>query len=154
MEATQHEQAISWELSESEVPLPVAMHAAYRFIDRCFVAVEAAGEGSIRVTLVARDEVAGPEAWEALRNDFEDEVVGEKLVTEVEAQRISNMEFVMAQALGETKHWEEEEGSDDALDDPLGIAMSWEERHAKPQPETATEVPDEAKGPAAATEEE
>src|SRR5690606_19811025 len=97
-----------------------------------------------RVTLVARDDVAGPEAWQALLEDFEDQVVGEKLVNAVEAERLPTMEFVMAQALGESNTWEQGEGGDEALEDPLGIALSWEERHAKPGPETATEVPDVA----------
>lgn len=144
MKSTRHEGAISWEVDEGQVPVPALLHAAYRFIDRCYVAVEAAGESTIRVTLVARGDVAGEEAWERLGNDFEDQVAGEVLVQQVESQNIGTMEFVMAQALGGTDEFAGDDGiSEEALEDPLGIAMSWEQRHDKPSPESATEVPDE-----------
>lgn len=145
MTSTRHEGAISWDVDEQQVPVPALLHAAYRFIDRCYVTVEAAGESTVRITLVARGEVADDEAWERLKDDFEDEVSGERFVQEVEATNIGTMELVMAQALGETGEFD---GASDldagALEDPLGIAMSWEQRHDKPAPASATEVPDEA----------
>ncbi|MEM7155558.1 MAG: hypothetical protein AAF799_22100 [Myxococcota bacterium] len=145
MKSTRHEGAISWEVDERQVPVPALLHAAYRFIDRCYVAVEAAGESTMRVTLVARGDVADEDAWEQLGNDFEDMVAGEVLVQQVEAQNIGTMEFVMAQALGSTEQLAGDDGiSEEALEDPLGIAMSWEQRHDKPSPDSATEVPEDA----------
>lgn len=147
MKSTRHEGAISWEVDEQQVPVPALLHAAYRFIDRCYVAVEAAGESTIRVTFVARDEVVGEEAWVRLANDFEDEAAGEVLVQQVEANNIGTMEFVMAQALGETGDFGDAgEPNADALEDPLGIAMSWEQRHEKARPVSATDVPDARAG--------
>lgn len=144
MKSTRHDGALCWEVDEQQVPVPALLHAAYRFIDRCYVAVEAAEESTVRVTFVARDESAADEdAWGRLANDFEDEVAGEVLVQQVEANNIGTMEFVMAQALGETG---ELGGADDpnadALEDPLGIAMSWEQRHERPAPASTTDVPD------------
>ncbi|MCX4243632.1 hypothetical protein [Paraliomyxa miuraensis] len=142
---------MSWEVDEQRVPVPALLHAAYRFIDRCYVAVEAAGESTVRVTLVARDEVDGEDAWVGLGNDFEDQVVGEALVQEVEANNIATMEFVMAQALAPTggEFGSAGEPSADALDDPHGIALSWEQRHERPAPVSATEVPDDPVGDSA-----
>jgi His-Xaa-Ser system protein HxsD len=149
MKSTRHEWAISWEVDEQQVPVPALLHAAYRFIDRCYVAVEAAGESTIRVTLVARDQVAGAEAWARLVNDFEDQVAGEVLVQQVEANNIGTMEFVMAQALAETGDFGGAgKPNEDALDDPLGIAVSWEQRHERPAPVSPTDVPDERVGEA------
>ena len=144
MKSTRHEGAISWEVDERQVPVPALLHAAYRFIDRCWVAVEAAGESTIRVTLVARDQVADDRAWARLVNDFEDQVAGEVLVQQVEANNIGTMEFVMAQALAETGDFGGVgQPNEDALEDPLGIAMAWEQRHERPAPVSTTDVPDE-----------
>lgn len=142
MQATRHDWAISWEVDEQRVPVPALLHAAYRFIDRCYVAVEAAGESTVRVTLVARDEVADDRAWATLMDDFADQVAGEVLVHQVEAANLGTLEFVMTQALAETGGPGGIDGpNDDALEDPLGIAMSWEQRHEKPAPVSTTDEP-------------
>lgn len=142
MRSTRHEWAISWDVDEQQVPVPALLHAAYRFIDRCYVAVEAAGETTLRVTLVARDQVADEQAWDRLVDDFEDQVAGEVLVYRVEASDIGTMEFVMAQALAETGGLGGAgDASEDALEDPLGIAMSWEQRHERPAPASAIDGP-------------
>lgn len=149
MAATRHDWAISWEVDEQRVPVPALLHAAYRFIDRCYVAVQAAGESALRVTLVARDEVADDRAWATLVDEFEDQVAGEVLVQQVEASNIGTMEFVLAQALAHTGDPGGAAGrSDDALDDPLGIALSWEQRHERPAPASTTAVPDARAGEA------
>lgn len=149
MKSTRHEGAISWEVDEQHVPVPALLHAAYRFIDRCYVAVRAAGESTIRVTLVARDQVEGDQAWARLVSDFEDEVAGEVLVQQVEANNIGTMEFVMAQALADTgAPGRAGDPNEDALEDPLGIAMSWEQRHDRPAPVSPTDAPDEHAGEA------
>jgi len=129
-------EAVVLELDESLYPLDAIYGAAYVFIDRCYVFLDRPKPGRISVRLGPK---AGVDAEVAdLAGEFENELLGQawrRLLVE-ENRRV--VETVTTQALAGAAG---PRGLDDlldmdldeqaAFDDPLGIAVSWEEKYKK-----------------------
>ena len=82
------DEAATVELDETLYPKDAIYGAAYVFIDRCYVHLDRAGDGRIKVTLRGKK---------------------------------PGLDDLLAIDIGEAS----------AFDDPLGIAMSWEEKYKK-----------------------
>jgi His-Xaa-Ser system protein HxsD len=132
-------EAIVFELEESLYPLDAIYGAAYVFIDRCYVLLDRENPGRISVRLRPKPGVDA--ATEDLVGEFENELLGQawrRLLVE-DNRRV--VETVTTQALAGAAG---PRGLDDlldmdldeqaAFDDPLGIAVSWEEKYKKRGP--------------------
>lgn len=142
-------------------PLEAVLGAAYVFVDRCYLRVERAGRGRLAVRL-KRKEGAAPdrEALEALVGEFENELLHHALRDRLQRTRGRLREYLVARALlsaeeepprpapgGDRKAraagaadgsspLERDGPGDDYLDDPLGIAVPWEERYGGDEPKS------------------
>lgn len=128
--------ALEIELDEQLYPKDAIYGAAYVFIDRCYVHLDRAGEGRIRVTLRAKR--GAPELTEALAGELQNELLAQAYRQELVAQNRQLIEAITARALGGAagppgldELLAMDIGEETAFDDPLGIAMSWEEKYAK-----------------------
>lgn len=128
--------ALEIELDEQLYPRDAIYGAAYVFIDRCYVHLDRAGEGRIRVTLRAKR--GAPELSEALAGELQNELLAQAYRQELVAQNRQLIEAITARALGGAagppgldELLAMDIGEETAFDDPLGIAMSWEEKYAK-----------------------
>jgi His-Xaa-Ser system protein HxsD len=146
VEVDLHEATASVQLDDSLYPLPAVYGAAYVFIDRCYVLLERPAAGRIRITLArkqpaeADDEAARAAQAEALHS-LVGELANELLACAFRHQLAQDnrvlVETVTMQAIAgamgppSLADLADFDFTDDALDDPLGIAQSWEEKHGR-----------------------
>jgi len=136
--------AVWIELEESFYPRAALYGAAYVFIDRCYVHLDRLAAGRVRVELRLKGSSSAPEsgALEAMAGELQNELLGQAWRHQIVEQNRALIEAVATRALGGATGpgaSAEIEGTlDDLLaagdatfDDPLGIAMSWEQKYAK-----------------------
>ena len=127
---------IEIELDEQLYPKDVIYGAAYVFIDRCYVHLDRVGDGRVKVSLRAKR--GGPALSEALAGELQNELLGQAWRQEIAAQNRKLIESITARALGGAagppgldELLAMDISDDTAFDDPLGIAMSWEDKYGK-----------------------
>jgi His-Xaa-Ser system protein HxsD len=135
--------AVEIELDEGLYPKDAVYGAAYVFIDRCYVHLDRAGDQRIKVTLRAKK--GQIEDSKAYAGEFENELLGQAFRRQLVEENRQLVESITAKAIGgaagppgldELLAMDIGEGS--AFDDPLGIAMSWEEKYKKKGGATAS----------------
>ncbi len=135
--------SVSVTLPADAHPPHVVQGAAVSFIDRCYVLMDRPSPSEIRVTLCAKEAVEGEETLAKIADAFEARLLRSDLYHRVAADNQVLTDAVVAQAFGfgETAatapgldDLEAFDFSEDAFDDPLGIAQTWEEKHRRPSP--------------------
>ena len=122
---------VTVEVQKSLYPLEVIYGAGYQFIDRCYVRLEQAGKGRIAIHLKAKPDA--PVDVDALAGEFQNELLNQAFRRKV-AMRTGRIRDMVVQralysAVPEQNYLDEMAGDDlDFLDDPLGIAVPWEEK--------------------------
>jgi His-Xaa-Ser system protein HxsD len=147
-------------------PLDAVMGTAYVFTDRCHVRVDKLSDARVRASLspkAATDE----ETMKSLAGEFQNELLAQALRLRVAARHEKVREAIVVRALfgaapvvpeaaalpsdeqlGVEPQFLPAEG-DDYLDDPLGIAIPWEEKYgAKASEKPAGAAPDAPEAPA------
>jgi His-Xaa-Ser system protein HxsD len=118
-------------------PLDALYGAAYVFIDRCFVFLERAQAGTIVVTLSPKKGTPSEDTLRALAGEFGNELLScawRQQITEANRAQISAVtNQAIAGALGppSLEQLANFDFTDAPLEDPLGIAQSWEEKYKK-----------------------
>ncbi len=146
------ERSVSVTLDAEIYPLQAVYGAAYIFIDRCYVFIDRPQPGRLRVTLAAKQD-AEPEALRAVVGEFANELLSCAWRHQITLDNRVAIETVTVQAIagamGEPSldDLADFDFTDEALDDPLGIAQSWEEKHGRPAPAKA-ESESESEAPA------
>jgi His-Xaa-Ser system protein HxsD len=145
------EGTVQLEFDESFYPKDAIYGAAYVFIDRCYVHLERSGDKRVRVTLRAKNgQIADSQA---LSGELENELLGQAWRLSIAAENRQLIESITARALGgaagppgldELLAMDIDEAT--AFDDPLGIAMSWEEKYKKKGGKTEDETAKEVRG--------
>ena len=125
---------------EGLYPRDAIYGAAYVFIDRCYVHLDRPGDGKISVTLRLKPGSAA--ALPELVGELENELLAQAWRRQISEDGRVIVELIATRALAGAAG---PPGLDDLLDldesggafeDPLGIAMSWEEKYKKKKPET------------------
>ena len=134
-------------------PLEAVYGAAYIFIDRCFVLLDRPKAGSVAVTLAPKKGAAEAEVLRQMAGEFANELLTQAWRQKIVEENRVILEMVTTQALaGAMAHQAPADPSlddlanfdftEESFDDPLGIAMSWEEKYKKKTPtEAASEAP-------------
>lgn len=137
------EAAVELELDEGLYPKDAVYGAAYVFIDRCYVHLDRAGDRRIKVTLRAKKGKA--EDAQAWAGEFENELLGQAWRRQIIEENRQLIESITTRALGGAagppgldELLAMDIGDATAFDDPLGIAMSWEEKYKKKGGERAS----------------
>ena len=146
--------AVAIELDEGLYPKDAIYGAAYVFIDRCYVHLDRAGDRRIKVTL--RSKKGAPLDSQACAGEFENELLGQAWRRQILDENRQLIEAITTKALGGAagppgldELLAMDIGEATAFDDPLGIAMSWEEKYKKKgAPAEAAEAPEGAGGKA------
>ncbi len=134
------DRSVSMVLDAELYPLQAVYGAAYIFLDRCYVFLERPEPGRLRVTLSAKQSVEEPEALRSLIGEFANELLSCAWRHQVTQDNRVAIETVTVQAIagamGEPSldDLADFDFTDEALDDPLGIAQSWEEKHGRKAP--------------------
>lgn len=125
------------QLDDSLYPLPAVYGAAYVFIDRCYVLLDRPAAGRIRVTLASKQPAATPEALRAYVGELANELLACAFRHQLAQDNRVLVETVTMQAMAgamgapSLADLADFDFTDEALDDPLGIAQSWEEKHGR-----------------------
>ncbi len=113
--------------------------AAYVFIDRCFVLLDAPNDESLRVSLRGRSPLDDTKL-EELAGEFGNELLGQTLRRMLAKQNAGLLEAIAGRAIAgavgpaaepefDLSELEALDLDDEHFEDPLGIAMSWEEKY-------------------------
>ncbi|MBN2493395.1 MAG: His-Xaa-Ser system protein HxsD [Deltaproteobacteria bacterium] len=110
--------------------------SAYRFIDRCYVRLARAGRRRLQVELKGKLKLARAGLAE-LADEFANELLHQMVRHEVAHRTAALREVIVGRALLSAEPVEPadalagsaEEDDLDYLDDPLGIAVPWEEKY-------------------------
>ena len=135
-------------LDRALYPLDVVYGASYVFVDRCYVLLDAPDSEHVQVELRAR-QPADAEGLRSLAGEFGNELLNQAWRSQVTQNNRSVIEAVtakaMAGALGppDLDDAAAEEFEADAFDDPLGIAVPWEEKYGKPAADEGDAKPGE-----------
>jgi len=125
----------------SVYPVEAVMASAYVFIDRCYVHLDKLDGDRIQVTLTAKDGTS-EEELRAMAGELQNELLAQALRRHVATRHERVRETIIARALFgaapvlpadppgiDPKFIPAED--DDYLEDPLGIAVPWEEKYGK-----------------------
>lgn len=129
--------AVSLRVDSALYPLEAIYAAAYVFIDRCYVFLDRPAEGKVRVTLSSKGAPYDDAGAREVVGEFANELLSCAWRAQITRESRATIEAVTAQALSGARgapsldDLEAFDFSDEAFDDPLGIAMSWEEKYAK-----------------------
>jgi His-Xaa-Ser system protein HxsD len=136
---------------ESIYPKDAVFGAAYTLLDRCFVHIDRDGT-HLKVRLrvkpglsVQTDQLAGEFESEALAQAWRREIIRENqaLIEGMTTRAVGGaagppgLDDLLDEDLGDLG---------DAFDDPLGIAVSWEEKYGKGEAEASAGSDDKAEG--------
>ena len=144
-------------------PLEALYGAAYVFIDRCYVFLDRPETDRLRVVLSPKDpKAASEDDLRVLVGELANELVTAAWRHQITQENRAQIEAVTMWAVGgamgppSLDDLERFDFSEDAFEDPLGIAMSWEEKYAKKKDEGGGDAPSaaEPQRSAAAEEEE
>jgi His-Xaa-Ser system protein HxsD len=124
---------VSLELDEDLYPLEAVQAAAYVFLDRAYVFLDRAGDRRVLVRVKSKH---GDTA--ATAGDLENEALAQAYRRRIAASHRALIESIASRALsgaagppGLDDLLAMDIGAETAFDDPLGIAMSWEEKYGK-----------------------
>jgi His-Xaa-Ser system protein HxsD len=147
------ENAVELNFAKTLYPLDAVYGAAYIFIDRCYVLLDEPDEQSFRVTLAWKKGAPPEDGLRMLAGEFANEILSCAWRAQIAKESRGIIEAVTVKALGGAMgpptldDLERFDFSDDAFEDPLGIAMSWEDKYGKkkadPLAETRSASPDE-----------
>jgi len=142
--------AVDLQLDEAAYPLEALYGAAYVFIDRCYVLIDRPGRADgtpgdrWRVTLAIK-QATGPgadaAALRALAGEFANELLSCAWRHNITQENRAVLEQVTAQAIAgamgppSLDDLAKLDFTGEALEDPLGIAQSWEEKYKKKKAE-------------------
>lgn len=132
------------EVDEGLYPKDAVYGAAYTFIDRCYVHLDRAADQRIKVTLRLKRGVTTE--LDALAGDFQNELLAQAWRRRIVEENRGFIEAITTKALagaagppGLDELLAADIGADTAFEDPLGIAMSWEEKYKKKDPAAEAE---------------
>lgn len=124
-------------------PVEAIYSASYVFIDRCYVLLDRPEATRIRVVLAPkRPEGDLAAQLRPLVGELANELVSAAWRHRIAAQNRAQIEAVTLQAVAGAMgpptldDLESFDFTDEAFEDPLGIALSWEEKYAKKNEET------------------
>ncbi len=129
------------ELDEGLYPLEAVYGASYIFIDRCYVLLDRPAAGRLRATLSPKKPGAAEADLRALAGEFANELLSCAWRHKITQENRALIEQVTVQAIGgamgppSLDDLAKFDFTGDALEDPLGIAQSWEEKYKKKKQE-------------------
>ena len=121
-------------LEKSLYPLDVVYGAAYVMIDRAYVLLDKDPDGRVLVQIQMRDQATG-DSLVALAGEFSNELLTQAYRRKLTMQHKAELEAIVTQAIsgatGSLLPGVIDDDDLDFLDDPLGIAVPWEEKFSK-----------------------
>jgi His-Xaa-Ser system protein HxsD len=144
------EGSVRVEFDEELYPRDAIYGAAYVFIDRCYVHLDRVADKRVQVQLKAKKPGLDTKV---LAGEFQNELLSQAWRQRIVEENRQFVEAITTRALagaagapGLDELLAMDIGEETAFDDPLGIAMSWEEKYKKKGKSGETKAEDEAGG--------
>jgi His-Xaa-Ser system protein HxsD len=131
---------ITFEVNRKIYPMEMIFGAGFIFIDRCYVYIDRNGNDKIKVTLKGKTEL-NESQLEALSGEFNNELLNQALRKKIGQSNRRIREYIVSRALFSAEPVDDEEEEfeeapeselgleEDFLDDPLQIAVPWDEKY-------------------------
>jgi len=121
-------------LNSKIYPLEVILNACHAFIDRAYIFLDSNGKaGNIIVSLKGKSRLSAGRL-DCLHGDFMNELLNCALRYSVSKENKKIREYIILRALCASMPAQNPESNSEKLDyqqDPLGIAVPWEEKYGK-----------------------
>lgn len=123
-------------VNQSVYPLEVVYATAYVYLEQCYILLDKPEKGKISVRLKAKADT-GKKRFDSVVGEFENELVNQalrlKIAKRTEKVRDAIVHRALFSAMPETLDLNLDDDDDDTdyLEDPLGIAVPWEEKFTK-----------------------
>lgn len=150
--------AVTFAVDPSLYPMDAVYGAAYVFIDRCYVFLDKDAQGRIVVALTPKAAAADEATLKKWAGEFSNELLSCAWRHQIAAQNRQVLEQVTSLALGgamgppSLDDLANFDFSSQPLEDPLGIAMSWEDKYKKKDAKKADGAPAAPASPANGTQ--
>lgn len=131
------EQGVAWlSLDKTLYPLDVVYGAAYVLIDRAYVLLDRSADGRFVIRLQVKDGPMDEATLNELAGEMQNELLSQALRRKITKANKPLLEAIVTRAIGGATGAllpgsMQEDDDLDFLDDPLGIAVPWEERFSK-----------------------
>jgi His-Xaa-Ser system protein HxsD len=131
------EESVRVELDATLYPLDAVYGAAYVFIDRCYVLLDRPAPDRFRITLSPKTGPTDASALRAMVGELANELLSCAWRLRITQENRALIESVTMRAIAgamgppSLDDLESFDFSAEAFEDPLGIAMSWEEKYGK-----------------------
>ena len=118
-------------------PLGAIYAASYVFLDRCYVLLDKPDEHGVRVTLAPKKGGTDEAVLRTFVGEFSNELLSAAWRREIAQENRAVIEMVTSQAISAAMgppsldDLASFDFGDESFEDPLGIAMSWEEKYKK-----------------------
>ncbi|HHH27651.1 MAG TPA: hypothetical protein ENK57_04810 [Polyangiaceae bacterium] len=125
------------DLDASLYPVEALYGAAFAFIDRCYVFLDRPEPTRFRLVVTPKTLEGGEAALRTIVGEIANELVTAAWRHQITQENRARIESVTLQAIAGAMgpptldDLEEFDFTDEAFEDPLGIAMSWEQKYAK-----------------------
>jgi His-Xaa-Ser system protein HxsD len=143
VDANVSDRAVTVTVDDSIYPLDAVYGAAYTFLDRCYVLLDRAAPGRVRITLTPKKDGAGEQELRAYAGELENELLSCAWRSQIVRENRAVIEAVTLQAVGGAMgpptldDLKDFDFSEEPFEDPLGIGLSWEEKYKKKKDEPA-----------------
>ncbi len=144
--------SVELHVDEQVYPLEAVYGASFTFLDRCFVFIDRPEPHRLRVVLSTKKLGATAETLRGLVGEFANELLACTWREKIGERNRATIEAVTMQAIGgamgppSLDDLEDFDFTEEPFEDPLGIAMSWEEKYGKKTPPARTPSEAPAKG--------
>lgn len=159
MIAKHKKKQVTLDLSLRVYPLDAVLGACYRFIDDFYIYLDHPAPRRITVCLLPKNDLDEP-TLQSLAGSFSNELLHELLRVRIGKKTGAVREMIVGRALLSAEPLEPHEGNlspseieeaapsseMDYLDDPLGIAVPWEEKFSRAEDQEGQDKADEDRG--------
>ena len=121
---------ISFKLKTSIYPLSAIMTTAYSFLERAYVHLDTGSKGQVVVELKGKQQLSEKEKAE-IKGEFNNELLNCALREYIAKENSKIREYIVGQALYSSVQENAPENKTESWDDPLGIAVPWEEKYGE-----------------------
>ncbi len=129
MAAKINTKTLKFTLDNKVYPLEVVCAASYMFIDRAYVSLDTEGTNKIKITLKRKTKTTNRQ-WAGVKDEFSRVLSYNASRITIAKKNKKIRESIIGRALFSADD-DQETDSSDYLDDPLGIAVPWEEKYGE-----------------------
>jgi His-Xaa-Ser system protein HxsD len=123
------ETCVQFDVDLEAYSLEAVYGASYIFMDRYYLSMERPGKKILKVTIQPKEGAVENPA--ALEGEFKNELLNQSLREMIAAKNAKLREYIIGRALYGAETTTEAGGGKGYTDDPLGIAVPWEQKYGK-----------------------